>query len=116
MPEKDVVADRRAQGDRREGSVDEGRRGGKQPTSGLVYVFRSLALIALLLVVIVYTVVNTRPIYSTSGTLGDELRKHAPGVAATNGAPASQARLRRSPAAWRSPRLAAGRDVITAPR
>ena len=83
MPEKDVVADRRAQGDRREGSVDEGRRGGKQPTSGLVYVFRSLALIALLLVVIVYTVVNTRPIYSTSGTLGDELRKHAPGVAAT---------------------------------
>src|ERR1035437_3789221 len=83
MPAEDVVADRRAQGDRREGSVDKGRRGGKQPTSGLVYVFRSLALIALLLVVIVYTVVNTRPIYSTSGTLGDELRKHAPGVAAT---------------------------------
>ena len=82
MPEKDVAADRRAHGDRRERSGGEGRRGGKQPTSGLVYVLRSLALVIVLMGVIVYTVANTRPIYSTSGTLGDELRKRAPGLAA----------------------------------
>ena len=82
MPEKDVRADRRAQSDRREGGSNEGRRGGKQPPSGLVYVLRSFALIIVLVGVIVYTVAHTRPIYSTSGTLGDELRKHAPGVAA----------------------------------
>lgn len=92
MPEKDVVADRRARGDRREGSVDEGRRGGKQPTSGLRYVLRSFALIVVLFGVIVYTVANMRPIYSTSGTLGDELRKRAPVVAATI-APGSSSHL-----------------------
>ena len=83
MPEKDAVADRRARGDRREGSAGTGRRGGTRAMSGLVYVLRSLGLILLLLAVIVFTVVNTRPIYSTSGTLGDELRKRAPGLAAT---------------------------------
>ena len=83
MAEKDTVTDRRAQSDRREGSADGGRRGGKEPASAIVYVLRSIALIIALFGVIVYTVLNTRPIYSTSGTLGDELRKHAPGVAAT---------------------------------
>ena len=34
------------------------------------------------MLVIVYTVANTRPIYATRGTLGAELRKHAPEVAA----------------------------------
>ena len=82
MAEKDAVGDRRARGDRREEKGNNGRRGGKQPTSGLVYVLRSFALIIVLLGVIVYTVANTRPIYTTSGTLGDELRKRAPGVAA----------------------------------
>ena len=83
MPQKDVVAERRAHADRRVGNVGAGRRGGTQPASGVVYVLRSFALIVLLFGVIVYTVVNTRPIYSTSGTLGDELRKRAPGLAAT---------------------------------
>ena len=83
MAEKDTVTDRRAQSDRRQGSADGGRRGGKEPASAIVYVLRSIALIIALFGVIVYTVLNTRPIYSTSGTLGDELRKHAPGVAAT---------------------------------
>ncbi|MEO8622812.1 MAG: transglycosylase SLT domain-containing protein [bacterium] len=82
MPATDVAANRRSHSDRREGSSDGGRRGAKKPTSALVYVLRSVALIVVLLVVIVYTVANTRPIYSTSGTLGDALRKRAPGVAA----------------------------------
>jgi len=82
MPTTDVAANRRSVSDRREQSSDGGRRGEKRPTSAFVYVLRSLALIVVLLGVIVYTVANTRPIYSTSGTLGDELRKHAPGVAA----------------------------------
>ena len=42
---------------------------------------RSLGAIAVLALVIVYTVVNTRPIYTTRGTLGEELRKRAPDVA-----------------------------------
>ena len=46
-----------------------------------MYVLRSLAAIAVLLGVIVYTVRNTRPIYATRGTVGEELRKHAPEVA-----------------------------------
>ncbi len=48
----------------------------------MAYVLRAIGLIVVLVGVIVYTVAITRPIYSTSGTLGDELRKHAPGVAA----------------------------------
>jgi hypothetical protein len=82
MSEEDVVADRRERSDRREHSDDSGRRGGKKATSPLVYVLRSLGLVVILVLVIVYTVVNTRPIYSTRGTLGEELRKHAPEVAA----------------------------------
>ena len=82
MPEKDVVADRREKSDRRERSDGNERRGGKKATSPFVYVLRSLGLIVILVLVIVYTFVNTRPIYSTSGTVGEELRKHAPEVAA----------------------------------
>jgi hypothetical protein len=48
-----------------------------------VYLLRSFAAIAVLVVVIVYTVANTHPIYSTTGPLGTELRKVAPGLAAT---------------------------------
>ena len=78
--------ERRTEGERRDGVSEAGRRGGKQKPTPLVYVLRSLGLVVILLLVIVYTVMNTKPIYSTSGTLGDELRKHAPGVAtAING-------------------------------
>src|SRR6478752_1012812 len=82
MPAEDVAADRRDKSDRREHSDGEDRRGGKKPTSTLVYVLRSAGLIAVLLLVIVYTFMNTRPIYATRGTVGEELRKHAPEVAA----------------------------------
>ena len=47
----------------------------------LSYILRSLGAVAVLVLVIVYALVNTRPIYSTRGKLGEELRKHAPGVA-----------------------------------
>jgi hypothetical protein len=73
--------DRRSSGDRREGSPQGGRRGGARTTSPLVYVLRSLGAIVVLLGVILYAVRVTRPIYATRGSLGEELRKHAPEVA-----------------------------------
>jgi hypothetical protein len=73
--------DRRRGGDRREHG-DGGRRTPRPPTSALSYVLRSFALIAVLLVVIVFTVRHTRPVYATRGTIGEELRKHAPEAAA----------------------------------
>ena len=82
MTEGGSAGDRRERGDRREHTDGGERRGGKKPTSRFVQVLRSLGLIVVLLLVIVYTVVNTRPIFATRGTLGDELRKHAPEVAA----------------------------------
>jgi hypothetical protein len=82
MPREDAAADRRGSGDRREHGAGVERRGESKTTSPLKYVLRSLGLIVVLVVVIVYAVVNTRPIYATRGTLGEELRKRAPGVAA----------------------------------
>ena len=82
MPERDTAPERRGTGDRREGSGGDERRGApKKTTSGLSYVLRSLGLVVILLLVIVYTVVNTRPVFTTQGKLGDELRKRAPEVA-----------------------------------
>ncbi len=82
MVEPDVAKDRRG-GERREGPAagGGGRRGPRKKPSSIVYVLRSLGLMVVLVLVIVYTMVNTRPIYSTSGKLGDELRKRAPVVA-----------------------------------
>lgn len=73
--------DRRSSGDRREGGPQDGRRGAKRGTSPLTYVLRSLGAVLILLGVIVYAVRLTRPVYATRGTLGEELRKHAPEVA-----------------------------------
>src|SRR5687768_4742979 len=76
-----TVGDRRGIRDRREhGGGDDGRRGAseKQGTSTLVFVLRSLALIVVLVVVIVFTLRNTRPVFATRGTLAEELRKRAP--------------------------------------
>jgi Transglycosylase SLT domain len=81
MPGEDVGANRK-NGDRREHNTGGDRRGEKKATSRLAFVLRSLGLVVILLLVIVYTVANTRPIYATRGTLGAELRKHAPEVAA----------------------------------
>jgi soluble lytic murein transglycosylase-like protein len=49
-------------------------------------VLRSLAAIVLLVGVIIFTVRHTRPVYATRGTLAEELRRNAPGVAAALGA------------------------------
>jgi hypothetical protein len=76
-----MVDDRRSTGDRRERGAESGRRGAKRTTSGLVYVLRSLAAIVVLVGVILYAVRVTRPVYATRGTLGEELRKHAPEIA-----------------------------------
>jgi len=73
--------ERRATGDRREHG-DGGRRGKPQGTSPLVYVIRSLVLVCVLLIVIVFTVRHTRPVFATRGTVGEELRKRAPEAAA----------------------------------
>ena len=75
------MVERRDRGDRREGEQEQGRRGSKKRPAGLAYVLRLVGLGITLVAVIVYTVANTRPIYTTSGTLGDELRRHAPGIA-----------------------------------
>lgn len=76
------VDDRRERSDRREGSTQPGRRGAKRPVSPLAYLLRTLGAIAVLVGVIVYAVRVTQPVYATRGTLGDELRKRAPEVAA----------------------------------
>jgi hypothetical protein len=79
----DESGERRQHSDRREHSGGTGgeRRGAKRATSTLTYVLRTLGAVFVLVLVIVYTVARMRPIYATRGTLGDELRKHAPGVA-----------------------------------
>jgi transglycosylase-like protein with SLT domain len=71
-----AASERRAPGDRREHG-DGGRRGPARATSPLVYVIRSLVLVCVLLVVIVFTVRHTHPVFATQGTIGEELRKHA---------------------------------------
>jgi hypothetical protein len=75
------AGDRRSTGDRRERGAQDERRGAKRGTSALAYVLRSLAAVVVLAVVILYALSVTRPIYATRGTLGEELRKHAPEVA-----------------------------------
>src|SRR6476661_2776555 len=75
------AGDRRSTGDRRERGAQDGRRGVKRGTSTLAYVLRSLGAAVVLLGVIFYAVQVTKPVYATRGTLGEELRKHAPEVA-----------------------------------
>ena len=76
------AGDRRHSSDRRERGAEGGRRGAKRTTSPLTYVLRSLGAIIVLLGVILYAVRVTRPVYATRGSLGEELRKHAPELAA----------------------------------
>jgi hypothetical protein len=76
------AGDRRHSGDRREGSSGAERRGAKRTTSTLSYLLRALGAIVVLVGVIVYALRVTKPVYATRGTLGDELRKRAPEVAA----------------------------------
>jgi soluble lytic murein transglycosylase-like protein len=75
-PERRTGADRRA-----DGSEGGGRRERKQ-TSTLAYVLRSLAAVVVLLFVILFAVRHTRPVYASSGTVVEQLRKRAPVAAA----------------------------------
>ena len=76
------ASERRQHGDRRERSDGGERRGAPRSTSTLVYVLRAVGAIVVLLIVIIFAVRTTRPIYATRGTLGDELRQRAPEAAA----------------------------------
>ena len=79
----ELQGDRRTHVDRREHGGSSDRRGRTRSLSPLQYVLRSLGAVVLLVGIIVFTVRHTRPVYATRGTLAEELRKHAPGVAAT---------------------------------
>ena len=79
----ELPGDRRQHDDRRERGGGSERRGRTRSTSPLQYVLRSVAAVIVLIGIIVFTVRHTRPVYATRGTLAEELRKHAPGVAAT---------------------------------
>src|SRR5215207_11503200 len=81
MPDDVTGAERRRGPDRREHGAG-GRRGPRERTSALSYALRSLALLAVLIVVIVFTVRHTRPVFATRGKVGEELRKRAPEAAA----------------------------------
>lgn len=47
---------------------------------------RSLAAVVVLVGIIIFAVQHTKPVYATRGTLAEELRRNAPGVAAALGA------------------------------
>ena len=81
MPPEDVVAERRNAGERREHAAPEARRGAPRKTSPAAVLLRTLGAIVVLVLIIVYTVRYIQPIYATRGTMGEELRKHAPGIA-----------------------------------
>ena len=85
MTDGQVPDERRQRTERRADGEQPGRRGKKRP-SPLVYVLQAVVAIVMLLAVIVLAVRSMHPVYATKGTLGDELRKHAPEAAAALGA------------------------------
>jgi hypothetical protein len=80
-PPDDPRADNRRHSRDRRSHPSEGRRTPRR-TSTLEYVVRSLVLVAILVMVIVFTVRHTRAVYATRGTVAQELRKRAPVAAA----------------------------------
>jgi hypothetical protein len=74
------TSDERRHTDRR-ANAKGGRRAPRR-TSTLEYVVRSLVLVAVLVMVIVFTVRHTRAVYASRGTVAAELRKRAPEAAA----------------------------------
>jgi hypothetical protein len=80
VADEQVDSERREHSDRREHAAAAGERRGakKKITPGWMYVLQSLGAIFVLVLTIVYAVRNTRPIYATRGTVGQELRKFAP--------------------------------------
>jgi soluble lytic murein transglycosylase-like protein len=100
MTEVIGTPERRTGGERRAGGAGdaEGRRERKR-TSALAYVLRSLGAIVVLLFIIIFAVRHMRPVYASSGTVVEQLRKRAP-VAAEVLAPVESstvARLMASP-------------------
>jgi hypothetical protein len=74
-----------AAGDRRNADRRAQAMGGRRTpprTSTLEYVVRSLVLVAVLVLVIVFTVRHTKAVYASRGTVAAELRKRAPNAAA----------------------------------
>jgi hypothetical protein len=82
MDGEEGAGDRRQDGDRREGGAEPAPRSGAPARSAVSTILRALGTAVGLVVVIVFTLRTMRPVYATRGTLGDELRKRAPGVAA----------------------------------
>ena len=83
MTEVIGTTERRTGTDRRAGGAAEGggRRERKQ-TSMLAYVLRSLGAVVVLVFIIIFAVRHTRPVYASSGTVVEQLRKRAPVAAA----------------------------------
>lgn len=79
-PPLPATPDDRRNGDRRARATG-GRRTPRR-TSPLEYVVRSLVLVAVLVLVIVFTVRHTKAVYASRGTVAAELRKRAPNAAA----------------------------------
>jgi hypothetical protein len=79
-PPTATAEDPRRRADRR-ANATEGRRAPHR-TSTLEYVLRSLVLVVVLVMVIVFTVRHTRAVYASRGTVAAELRKRAPEAAA----------------------------------
>jgi hypothetical protein len=78
-PSAAPASDDRRHGDRRARATG-GRRSPRR-TSTLEYVVRSLVLVAVLVLVIVFTVRHTKAVYASRGTVAAELRKRAPNTA-----------------------------------
>jgi hypothetical protein len=79
-PPAATAEDERRRTDRRANATG-GRRAPRR-TSTLEYVLRSLVLVVVLVMVIVFTVRHTRAVYASRGTVAAELRKRAPEAAA----------------------------------
>jgi hypothetical protein len=82
MSEVIGTAERRKGADRRADGSEGGGRRDRKPPSTLSYLLRTLALIVVLVVVIIFAVRSTRPVYASTGTVVEQLRKHAPAAAA----------------------------------
>jgi hypothetical protein len=78
-PSAASAPDDRRHGDRRARAT--GGRRAPHRTSTLEYVVRSLVLVAVLVLVIVFTVRHTKAVYASRGTVAAELRKRAPNTA-----------------------------------
>jgi len=82
MSEVIGTPERRAGADRRAGGTESGGRRERKRPSTLSYVLRSLAAVVVLVIIIIFAVSHTKPVYATSGTVIEHLRKNAPVAAA----------------------------------